>query len=410
MKKVIAVFLLIISVFAFTGCTNPIALIKQQPETEQITHTAFVSGSHTNFPYNSIYHVNEFSDCIRTTCFTYGSFAQIIVDGNPYIGLKCNIDKPSVNVDKTKRIQMANDNTDKIKSVCTAYSAKSEESDPLAAIILAGEYLRSKPGADSKQLVICDSLLGTTGILNNIELNFFEMDPDYVVSELKRLNALPDLTDCEVEIFGAGQVCGNQDKLTPDYKTKHIQLWDTIFESSNASAVHFNSQPLDTENYDSTGLPFVSCVYIPHEGIENNDTWGFDNESIKFKPDSSSILDRDKAVESLSTVNNYLISHPYSKITVAGSTSSYGTGDGIDLSYERANAIKELLVSEYGIEESRISVLGLGKKSSPFRVDDLDQDGNLNSMAAANRAIFIYDSNSDCAKSVQRSLKSEAGT
>ena len=64
---------------------------------------------------------------------------------------------------------------------------------------------------------------------------------------------------------------------------------------------------------------------------------------------------------SLEHVANYLKKNPDANITVNGYASPEGTEEyNLQLSQRRADAVKNLLVSKYGIEADRINAIGHG--------------------------------------------------
>ena len=123
----------------------------------------------------------------------------------------------------------------------------------------------------------------------------------------------------------------------------------------------------------------------------------FDETSIKFKSNTAELADKDKAAAALKPIGEILKNNPDLTVYLAGMTASVG-GDGKQLSLERAEAVKSLLL-DMGANEEQISCVGLGRAENFLRVKDLDNDGNLiEQKAKLNRAVFLFGSDSDTAK------------
>lgn len=157
----------------------------------------------------------------------------------------------------------------------------------------------------------------------------------------------------------------------------------------------------------SANALYSANEFMPAEELDDigSGYYTFNEDTIKFLPDSCTFINEAAAISALSAVAKELSSNPSVNITIAGTIASVGNGTGISLSNSRADAVKRILVSEYGVEENRISTVGLGKIECFLREDDLNSDGSLNEEAAAkNRAIHIYDSNSETAENINKLL------
>ena len=77
------------------------------------------------------------------------------------------------------------------------------------------------------------------------------------------------------------------------------------------------------------------------------------------------------------------------------------SADNNRLSTQRAEACMKILTNK-GVESERIQCLGWGSNPSPFRVEDLDANGNLiEKNARKNRAIFILSADATELKNFQ---------
>lgn len=72
------------------------------------------------------------------------------------------------------------------------------------------------------------------------------------------------------------------------------------------------------------------------------------------------------------------------------------------LSSQRAEAVKNLLVSAYGVPEDQLLTVGLGYAADPFpRGQDRDSSGNfVESEAVKNRRVVVLDANDPTAQEI----------
>ena len=93
--------------------------------------------------------------------------------------------------------------------------------------------------------------------------------------------------------------------------------------------------------------------------------------SIHFDFDKSDIRPGDKA--ELDKAVNFVKKYPDSKIRVDGHTDGIGTEDyNHSLSHRRAEAVKEYLIKEAGVDPSRITAAGYGK-TKPIADNDTEE-------------------------------------
>ncbi len=403
MKKAISIFMSLIfaisALLCLGGCQGG-----NRPDSDNgdaPVNLSLVMGVHDNFTKLS-FNTEKIYEAIYETCYSYGSFTGIVVDGDPFVHCSYSITRPDKNVDNAKRRQIAKNNAKALIAECSTASAKSPEVDTLGAVALSAEALSSSEEGEIRKMVVYDSFLTTTSYLDNLSNNFFETDTELIIRKLKENKAIPDFSSIDVLVVGLGQVSGDQTDLPADYKAKLEELWMAIFEAGNAKSISFDKTPLKDEA-NQPDLPEVSTVPMPAEKIDGLDDgyYTFDNDTVKFEADSCSFANEDKAIYALRGLADELISNPSVNITIAGTTAS-ADGDGIRLSLLRAEAVKDILVSEYDISESRISTVGLGKKKCVFHKDDLNPDGSLNEdVAPLNRAIHVFDSSSGLADSLK---------
>ena len=92
--------------------------------------------------------------------------------------------------------------------------------------------------------------------------------------------------------------------------------------------------------------------------------------------------------------------NPDISILIAATTADWGSSEyQSQLSSDRAAVIRKCFI-DAGVEESRLSTIGLGSTSGFYKYDH-NSDGSLNEeIASKNRSIVIMDQNSDRASQI----------
>lgn len=356
-----------------------------------------VLGNHRYFPkvnlqaeavYNKIY----------SAAYSYGDCSIVVSDGQPFVSSSFNISKPDANIDNAKRKQIAKQNTEKIILSATRAVAKTPEIDTLKAISQGGKMLNGS-SADSKELLVFDSGLSTTGLLNFASENLIEVEPSLIVDRLNELKAIPDLKGVHIIWTGCGEVSGEQHQLTESYKYKLKNIWEAILLSSGAT-VEFIDVPL-SYNEAENELPHCSTITVVQDSLELSGDIAkpikFGEDTIKFLGDQAVYVNAADAKKALEPIATFLKENATKRILIVGTTASAGKDSScLSLSFNRANACKKTLV-EMGVKENQIETLGLGRKECFLRVNDLDSNGRLmEALASQNRAVFIFDT--DCSE------------
>lgn len=403
MKKIIALIMTIAclsSVLALTGCSNAAHNTKQEPLSLSI-----VIGAHKYFPQMAI-GGTKLANKIYEACITYGNISSVIVDGNPITRSNYTVVKSNKDLTKSKEETIAKQNTNTILSECASAKATSPEVDTLEAIKVSANLLN---GTDSnnKLMYVYDNGLCTTGMISQLTGDFMSSDHTMLVDKLESLHALPDLTGITVEWTGLGCTTGEQANIPDSYKYKLKSMWTTIIEASGGRVV-FDTTPISGE--EIADLPNVTPVPFAKDSLNAEDYTSkevlnepvvFNESTIKFVGDRAEFIDRDAAMKALIPIAELLKENGDLHIIIAGTTASAGSiEDCLTLSKRRAEACKKVLI-DYGANESQIECIGLGRAENCFHVDDLNADGTLNEkMAKLNRAIYIFSSDSETAKSI----------
>ena len=260
MKRLLSVLTVTLLVFTLlTGCGT--VTTNTTSTTEEPLHLGLILGSHRNFPSIPL---TMLTDDIERVTATYGTLTSTVSDGNPHIRGDYHLEKLSVN-NRAKQEQVNESNAKAIINDLAKHTAKTPEADILAALQVSADSIRKYDG--EKTILIFESGLSTMGLLNFASTNLIEADPTEVVTELKRLHAIPDLTGIDVKWVGLGQTAGEeQEKLSSSYKYNLEQLWRAILQESGCTNITFDSTQLIPEE-PKCDLPPVSVVPVVQDSL-----------------------------------------------------------------------------------------------------------------------------------------------
>jgi len=404
-KSLICVMLLMTSVCILAGCGRTGSRFGtsgiEGSDTPQ--SISLVLGVHKYFPVLSLTTDSVYSK-IYDACYSYGNLSAICIDGKPYVACNYNIASPDKHIDEAKRKQLAANNTKQIIADMSGISGKTENVDTLSAINLSAESLQSTDTSCQKTMIIYDSGLCSTGLMDMREKNFFDAPAEKIVAQLKELHAIPDMKNIAVTWVGLGTTCGEQNDLYESHKYKLKNLWEKILTAGGAT-VTFDSSPLSDEQYEKE-LPNCATIPIVADSLDAAELVTenmmpevvafYEDTSIKFKSDLAEFADVAKVEQELEPVAEYLRENPDQNIHIVGMTATVGELDeGKRLSLERAENVRRMLVN-MGARKEQTHSLGLGHSPNPLRAEDIDGDGNLiEEQAKRNRAVFLIKSDSE---------------
>ncbi|MGH3962584.1 MAG: OmpA family protein [Pseudonocardiaceae bacterium] len=339
---------------------------------------AVIVGAHSNMVAPSLL------DTVQAeieTAAELGSPATVIVDdGSPSaaapLSLKTGNDNPLYQQDQINQLTNLIDQT----------RADNPEVDLLAAISLAARSVTDAVGP--KTIVVIDSGLQTTGALRFQDQDgaLLNANPDEVVELLRRTQQLPNLTGMRVIFTGLGDTAAPQQPLPAPARAVLVALWTKIVEAAGGKAEVKQAPLPSTRTID--GLPPVTIVPVAAKSIGPLPSITVLRDgTVGFVPDQAVFRDSAQARAVLADYAREITNGRRALLT--GTTASAGTSEyRLRLSQERANAVRDLLVS-LGAPADRISTRGLGS-DFPGYVPDHDPQGNLNPIPAAqNRQVII---------------------
>lgn len=393
MKRLFAVLLVFIMLFAFAGCSDN---YKSPDKAESLA--IVVANRRNTYPaINS----DKVFDYINRVVSSYGNISIIEEDGHPYVVDSLQIKKPTKSGLSKKQIARINEeNTNAVLDILSECEPKTAEADTLKALKLAANELHSTDN-DNKTLIVLSNGLSTTGSLNFTKDNLLYADAKEIASQLNDMAEIPDLNGINVIWFGLGFTTQPQTELNSDSIVNLKAIWTEIINAGNAESVSFATDNVLFEN-DQSSYPEVSCVTVMAneliiDNLENKITV-LDEELLAFKSDSTEFVDDDKAIDALKPIAEYMSENKNYNILLAGTTATVGSQDKCKgFSLKRADKVKKILVS-MGIDEERIHAIGMGY-NHPYHINDIDANGLLiENIAKKNRSVIIINSELDDAR------------
>ena len=177
-----------------------------------------------------------------------------------------------------------------------------------------------------------------------------------------------------IELYCNTNVCGgfnfrkNLTVSNPPFMLVNVANYSVITAVKNSSAISLVASKLGNTIY----LQILSIGTTNNDLVLQNQEPLKDNYSSKLKEDGAIVLDdliyRSGSAdlgpgpfESLSALANFLKGTPSSSIILVGHSDAIGElRKNIELSRNRAQAVVDRLIKDYGIDQSRISAQGIG--------------------------------------------------
>ena len=177
-----------------------------------------------------------------------------------------------------------------------------------------------------------------------------------------------------IELYCNTNVCGgfnfrkNLTVSNPPFMLVNVANYSVITAVKNSSAISLVASKLGNTIY----LQILSIGTMDNDLILQDQEPLKDNYSSKLKEDGAIVLDdliyRSGSAdlgpgpfESLSALANFLKGTPSSSIILVGHSDAIGElRKNIELSRNRAQAVVDRLIKDYGIDQSRISAQGIG--------------------------------------------------
>ena len=368
----------------------------------------------SNVSNQEVYPYELLGDALAEAASTGGWVDVIVADGHPRTVLEGGAQSAAASSTSAQvRATQAQAIAEAFVSEAAGAQAQCAETDVLGGLSAAAASLAQAPG--SHTVYLFSSLLSTAGTVNLAEHPEWVSAPAggdvtgeelhaRVVEQLKPW--LPDLSCVEkVVVYGAGVTAGDQAAPSTAQANDLRDLWSQTLLACGVDEVEYITAPLsgkETEGVypvSAVGLPQAEVdVEIPQAPEPEPDpepepepaaepvaVVSFDDTSIAFVPDTAELADPEAARQAVAGLAATMVSYPHSTVTLTGCTAGcpWREDHGVPLGLERAQAVAKLL-GEAGVDEQRVTVVGLGDQSNDQvkHVPDILADGTQDKGAA----------------------------
>lgn len=365
------------------------------------THIVVVYGNHNNAPTPDL---SVIEDQFLDAASTYGSITVVEDDGSPYIAVRETASKPAANISSTNRERKAKRFTAEVgEKIQTEAIPKTAEVNTIKAIQIGARELSDKSG--KKILIIMDSCVSTTGALDLTQGYLENLNVDETISMLDSNKEIPDFSNVdEIVPYGIGDVSSPQKELGNVARSNLISLWEGIFAAGGCEASTCKSTVFSAEESGTNAeMPSVSTISVKenigdqqYDGETSSEPLSFSDcdiveipeSTVAFIQDTADFQDVDSSKAILEPLAETLRSEE-ARCVLIGMTATSGEADSAKmLSRQRAEAVAKIL-QQLDVSKEQIICIGTGYDSTPFHVQDVGENGNLDeSLAVRNRCVL----------------------
>ena len=347
---------------------------------------------------------------IFNCCNSEGNIAMIQVQSEPELvtGDVIRIPHQTRMISRSKKEAVTRSQVQQITTALSNSYPEKEEADYIKSLFMASRIARSKAmEGGNTDIIILGSGINTTKNLDMTIPAFYGTDPETIVKALKSNMMLPDLSGFTVRWYN---LCDLEYEISERQKAHIKELYTRIIEASGGEIVfetdvstkHFSVElpevkrvPEIMSDIEMSSQPDVAI------GLDDSTSVVFSEEQLGFTPGSTVFVDRDKAKETLRTMADFMNSNPETSVLCCGTTADWGDKSYQEnLSRDRAETVKKLLVDEFGASDNMIITIGLSSYSA-FYVNDHRKDGSLDpNIAPRNRLIVFVLADSQTGKDI----------
>lgn len=382
-----------------SGSVAPETISSEAESEAASNHIAVVVGAHANAQK---YDFSVLDEPLEKLCRNAGRIGIFIDDGKP--SSVVNVDIPVLNARQSTKKQNSTVSRYKtqLNAALSSLAAVEPEADPLTALRIACRDLHSSTDGESTLYMFDTGICTVDGCLD-MRGGLENLDVDATVQKLSEQSEIPDFSNIMVKWTGIADVSAPQESLSESDRANLKALYRAIIEEGNGTVI-FTDDLCLSESYDADTLPSVTTIPVISEvsAITTEhipDIVRLGEAQLNFKPNSA-VLDADSAAEILRPFADYMQTHQDYQLLIAGCTASGNPTTTQELSEQRAQAAKSLLVNQLGAPESSIRTVGLGCQNR-FHIPDLNQQGQLiESAASKNRVIYCIRLDSATAQSI----------
>lgn len=381
MKKIIAMFLTVIIIcLCFVGCNK-----SEAPDTSGPSNIAV--GIQNTVNCSTVGMDSGLKTKLQNALLENGTSIDLYeIDGDPY---RINEDEIKSEyksgLSKSNRQTQCSNIINRINKIISDAVPITPEVDILSGITTLTNAVNSMSygNSNAKQIFVISNLLSTKGTINFAEGSIYVDLNDYAEFVAKEM---PNLEDIKITWFIA-DTADLQQKIPNSDKESLKSFYKAIINSAGGT-VEFVEQTSSSENVDKSTWPTVSTVEIRNSTYSGGIIDVTLEESVLFKSDSTEWIDAQSAEDTLSSLVD-AINNSDDKVVVAGSTATTSSSElqHVEFSLERANKVKEILVS-LGAKEDKLVAIGIGKSFERYRVPDTGEYATEENLAK-NRCVYI---------------------
>lgn len=233
-----------------------------------------------------------------------------------------------------------------------------------------------------------------------------DTDSSYLISAVSK--SVDDSLRIGIEVFdefgteiisGSAYSDGITETITPDDLQPNTVYYIRLVVKNRSNS----STRKDAVGYALTVRRQNNTPVETAEDVVFETPFELSSTQVRFVANQAVFIDENEVKKVLAPVAEIILAHPDHPILLAGTTAKWGSQEScVALSNKRADAVKDLLVSHFGIPESQLITVGLGYEDDPFvRGREIDASGKfVETEGAKNRRVVVLDAESDTAKQI----------
>jgi len=283
--------------------------------------------------------------------------------------------------------------------------AQTEEGDLFEALHIASRILRDMASDRENHILIIDSGITTAGHIDMREFDIMESGvTGEIISRLVAAGLMPNLSGVNISFFNIGGGTHPQQVPSGPVEDALMAFWHDILGATGAQVLQMQGRseggsPRTVDN----GYPFVSAVEFDTPEVDFSDLRSevFSAEHLGFIANESQFINEEHSRNILATtaqtLRPFLENNPSHFVYIVGSQAA-GPYDysGYALSLERAERVKDLLVSEFNLSEAQLVAIGAGTTSLSWRnTDEFEGEQWSDDLAEQNRVVAIIPATAD---------------
>lgn len=405
-KRILSLFTFLI--IALSGCGNLDDVSPNDMSSQEFDNLIILAGNHANSVKPKY---DAMTEALTNVALKYGDIQICVIDGEAYIANSVSIPEQKQGLSYNKKSTIAQSQVEQIIDFINSEGcmAKTNEVDLISSFELASRTIRSTGYVgEANGIYVFDTGLCTYGALDFSSINLNTVDVEKLLQDLASNHQIVDLSGATVYWYGLCDTVSPQEELSATQKDTVKRIWEGYIQRSGATL--YWMADISTDSFENS-LPYVTPIVSVTTSSEWNEEVQeaeefpeilvYSEETLKFTAGKAELSDEEEAREQLQKTIDYMNQHESFQLLIVGCTAKWGSLEEYckPLSESRGRTVKDILV-EAGVEEDRITVIGLGY-DNPFYVNDQDENGSLiNTVAKDNRCIVLLDGSSNAAISI----------